>query len=78
MADEMSSYFRRMRSVREEQGLLTHHSGKKMKTMKTKYAFFSRFQKNYKKKAYFISTSEQECYTHMLSVLTSQMQYIDQ
>lgn len=26
MADEMSSYFRRMRSVREEQGLLTHHS----------------------------------------------------
>ena len=27
MADEMSSYFRRMRSVREEQGLLSHHSG---------------------------------------------------
>ena len=31
MADEMSSYFRRMRSVREEQGLLAHHAveGKK-------------------------------------------------
>lgn len=26
MADEMSSYFRRMRSVREEQELLAHHS----------------------------------------------------
>ena len=50
MADEMSSYFRRMRSVRDHR----------------------------RESVFFIYSSEQECYTHMLSVLTSQMQYIDQ